>query len=191
MSFLTCASDLSPLFRLLDNYENVEKHEIKARPTPRRSFSPAFDVRELTDGYYLDGELPGVSQENIEIEFSDPTTLIIKGHAERNYNTETSEPIQSSPRRHQPTVEDEDDSDSDSTSSTRSVTSKSIAVPAQSKPADFHYWASERSIGDFQRTFSFPTRVDQDAVRASLKNGILSVVVPKATAPKIKKIRIQ
>ncbi|KAJ5662925.1 30 kDa heat shock protein [Penicillium longicatenatum] len=203
MSFLTCASDLSPLFQLLDNYDKHERRQ--TRPT-RRTFTPAFDVRELADAYYLDGELPGVSQENIDIEFSDPTTLVIKGHTVRDYkDTEpAAEPQESSPRWHQPTVEDEDedsDSNSDSSASVISANSatsaksaastKSTTIPAQAQPSKFHYWASERSIGEFQRTFTFSTRVNQDAVRASLRNGILSVVVPKETAPKPKKIRIQ
>jgi HSP20 family molecular chaperone IbpA len=39
-----------------------------------------------------------------------------------------------------------------------------------------HVWASERSVGEFQRTFSFLACVDQD--------NVLSVQVPKATATK-------
>jgi HSP20 family protein len=41
------------------------------------------------------------------------------------------------------------------------------------------YWISERSIGEFQRSFSFPTSVDVDRVNAGLENGILKVTVPK------------
>ena len=46
------------------------------------------------------------------------------------------------------------------------------------------YWVSERSVGEFHRSFSFPGRVDQDGVKASLKNGVLSIVVPKLAAIK-------
>ncbi|KAJ5927818.1 heat shock Hsp30-like protein [Penicillium verhagenii] len=202
MSFL--ASDFSPLFRLIDNYDKRGLHQTCSTPrAPRRTFAPAFDVRELDDGYYLDGELPGVSQDNIEIEFSDPTTLVIKGRTERDYKTSepklTLEPSaetlrESSPRQRQPTVEDEDESDSNDSDSTPSVTSASVkSTPVPTQPQTFkpHYWASERSIGDFQRTFSFSNRVDQDGVRASLRNGVLSIVVPKEIAPKPKKIRIE
>jgi HSP20 family molecular chaperone IbpA len=42
-----------------------------------------------------------------------------------------------------------------------------------------------------RRTFKFPGRVNQDAVKASLKNGVLSVTVPKAPAVVAKKIAIQ
>ncbi|KAJ6113707.1 30 kDa heat shock protein [Penicillium sp. IBT 18751x] len=190
MAFL-CNSDFRPLFRLLDDYET---HRTGAAPatststytpaTSTQTYTPAFDVRELNDGYYLDGELPGVSQSNIDIEFSDPQTLIIKGHSERAYQNDTNnaDSKQGTRRWRQPTVEDEEAASTDTDTDLDSVT-------PESQPS-FHYWASERSIGEFQRTFTFPTRVDQDAVRASLKNGILSVVVPKEAAPKTKKIRI-
>nr|AAV33735.1 30 kDa heat shock protein [Trichophyton rubrum] len=49
---------------------------------------------------------------------------------------------------------------------------------------------TERSVGEFNRVFKFPSRVDQDAVSASLKDGILSVNVPKAAPPTVKKINI-
>lgn len=44
------------------------------------------------------------------------------------------------------------------------------------------WWYSERSVGDFRRSFTFPTAVDQDHVDAKLDNGVLSISVPKATA---------
>jgi len=53
------------------------------------------------------------------------------------------------------------------------------------------YWVSERSVGSFARTFKFPNRVDQENVKASLKNGILSVVVPKAAQPASRRINIE
>ncbi|KAJ5670248.1 30 kDa heat shock protein [Penicillium maclennaniae] len=183
MAFL-CNSDFRPLFRLLDDYET---HRTGAAPaTSTQTYTPAFDVRELNDGYYLDGELPGVSQSNIDIEFSDPQTLIIKGHSERAYQNDTNnaDSKKGARRWRQPTVEDEEAASTDTDTDTDLA-----SVTPESQPS-FHYWASERSIGEFQRTFTFPTRVDQDAVRASLKNGVLSVVVPKEAAPKTKKIRI-
>jgi HSP20 family molecular chaperone IbpA len=39
---------------------------------------------------------------------------------------------------------------------------------------------SERQVGQFERTFTFLAKVDQDGVKASLNHGILSIVVPKA-----------
>ncbi|KAF2139888.1 uncharacterized protein K452DRAFT_289271, partial [Aplosporella prunicola CBS 121167] len=40
-------------------------------------------------------------------------------------------------------------------------------------------WLSERRLGHYQRTFTFPTDVDAAAIRARLGQGLLRVVVPK------------
>ncbi|KAL2822280.1 HSP20-like chaperone [Aspergillus cavernicola] len=46
--------------------------------------------------------------------------------------------------------------------------------------AEGSWWCMERSTGDFKRSFSFPNPVDHDHVDATLKNGILSITIPKA-----------
>jgi HSP20 family molecular chaperone IbpA len=65
-----------------------------------------------------------------------------------------------------------------------------VATPAEDTPAS-RYWLSERSVGTFARSFQFPTRVDQDNVKASLTNGILSIVIPKSVAPQSRRINIE
>ncbi|KAI5292190.1 hypothetical protein KEM52_006551, partial [Ascosphaera acerosa] len=55
-------------------------------PTLVKSFAPRFDVRETKSGYHLDGELPGVKQSDIDIEFADPHTLLIRGQVRRQYD---------------------------------------------------------------------------------------------------------
>lgn len=54
----------------------------------------------------------------------------------------------------------------------------------------YHVW--ERSYGAFERAFSFPTSVDQDKVKASFENGMLTVTLPKTKESKAngKKIAI-
>lgn len=49
--------------------------------------------------------------------------------------------------------------------------------------------ASERSrsVDDFWRTFNFPTAIDQDHTHAHLKNGVLSLEVPKSVKKQTKK----
>ncbi|KAL3455473.1 Hsp20/alpha crystallin family protein [Aspergillus heterothallicus] len=42
------------------------------------------------------------------------------------------------------------------------------------------WWCSERSVGDFRRSFSFPSPVDQDNIDAAFENGVLSITVKKA-----------
>ena len=42
-----------------------------------------------------------------------------------------------------------------------------------------HNWVSERTTGSFSRSFRFPGHIDQENVKAALKDGVLRVVVPK------------
>ncbi|KAL3453210.1 HSP20-like chaperone [Aspergillus insuetus] len=182
------ASDFSPLFRLLDDYDNHRSTRGQGQHTSVRSFAPRFDVRETQDAYHLDGELPGIAQKDIDIEFTDPQTLVVKGRSEREYHSSNiSENTSSSSTpaaEKQPQVEDAPESEG---TVVKTGGEKQVAKNVE-KP---RYWVSERSVGEFQRTFSFPSRVDQDAVKASLKDGILSVIVPKAAPPTSKKISIQ
>lgn len=187
--------DFAPLFRLLDDYDTHRSSKSNGFSSIR-AFSPKFDVKEVKDGYELHGELPGVDQKDVSIEFTDPHTLVIKGRTEREYTSGTPPAIEggaqhaqiedSSKSSHHATVEDEDAGETTiAKASSQEVANKQPEAP-KSK-----YWVSERSVGEFHRSFSFPSRVDQDAVKASLKNGILSIIVPKATTPSSRKINIE
>jgi HSP20 family molecular chaperone IbpA len=141
-----------------------------SRSHSSQTFSPRFDMREVNDTtYLLDGEVPGISQSDVEIEFLDSNTLVVKGHSRRDY-----ENVQV-PRT--------------AKSSDQAASSKSYQ-PTSPKEVSTKYWVSERQVGQFQRTFTFPARVDQDGVKANLKNGILSIIIPKAPADTAKKIRV-
>ncbi len=52
------------------------------------------------------------------------------------------------------------------------------------------YHRSERSAGRFTRTFTLPSAVDTNSIAAEYKNGLLTVVVPKAEEAKPKSISI-
>jgi len=52
------------------------------------------------------------------------------------------------------------------------------------------YFAVERSAGSFARTFSLPDVVDPDAVKADLKNGVLSLEIPKRPEAQPRKVNI-
>lgn len=206
MAFLSLLpSEFNPLFRILDDYDDAccskppMEHLRPSHLQHTRSFAPRFDIRESDDGYHLDGELPGVNQDNIDIAFTDPQTLVIKGSSQRNFSSSLTEPHQpgenpsesdseNTSKSLQPTVEDEEAS---GTVATAPTPKHSEVNPEPSHDSECKYWVSERSIGEFHRTFTFPTRVDRDAVRASLRNGILSIVVPKELASEFRKIRIE
>ncbi|RDH37748.1 HSP20-like chaperone [Aspergillus welwitschiae] len=94
--------------------------------------SPRFDLRETKDAYILDGDLPGVKKEDVTIEFSDPSTMNVRGRSVRSTEGE-----------------------------------------------DGNWWFSERAMGEFRRSFSFPAKVDREHVDAKLTDGVLSIQVPK------------
>jgi len=197
-------TSFTPLFRLLDEYGDYNNNLRQAhnRNPAARTFTPKFDVKETQEAYELHGELPGIEQKDVDIEFSDPTTLTVHGRSERSYTSGTPPagyvegPISqgkieggqagqagaNGSKGHQATVEDEP--------GTQGQVSKTGAAKGQPKEPEAKFWVSERSVGEFSRSFSFPERVDQDAVRASMKNGILSIVVPKAKKQEKRKITI-
>lgn len=169
-----------PLFRLLDDFDTYSRQaeavqagqaahscaqrrqQQRARQTrPQRpTFNPRFDVRETEDSYELHGELAGLERENVNVEFTDHETLVIRGRVERSYGQEaektpeTTEPaaVEAAPeaaaeatpsetettttepekRRHshQATVED-DPEDENTPSSSRAASPK----PEAAKPA--------------------------------------------------------
>jgi HSP20 family protein len=49
---------------------------------------------------------------------------------------------------------------------------------------------TERYIGKFRRSITLPTRVDANKVRASYRDGILTVTLPKAEEAKPKQIQV-
>jgi len=194
-------SSFTPLFRLLEDYDTYTNPRNSNNKNNRgsnimKSFNPKFDVKEIAEAYELHGELPGIDQKDVHIEFVDGQTLQVKGHVERSYQkgTPPSAAIEGSKtaaiedkkyHAHQPTVEDED--------AAEGGVSTEVQVAKSVKPAEpeVKYWVSERSIGEFSRSFTFPITVDQNAVKASMKNGILSVVVPKAKKHEGRKIMIE
>jgi len=192
-------NDFAPLFSILDDLTNgeVTRRQGTSKQNQERFFAPRFDLKEIKDSYVLEGELPGIEQKDIAIEFTDEHTLVVSGHSEV-HREEGTRPKQLEAGKdqgrikdvsHKPTVEDEGE-DSSSTQVVQQQ-QQSGDQPAEKQDPDHTYWVSERVSGSFTRSFSFPARVDQDAVKASLKNGILSITVPKAPAPESRRINIE
>jgi len=177
-----------------------------------RAFTPSFDIIETKDAYILEGELPGLSDKRaVIIEFTDHQTLLVKGKIEKVATTapaaqSEAKQITSGEEHHgekerpktppKPTVEDDIDEDDDGKSNILTPASTIVShqekkPEQQQKKEQIRYWVSERTIGSFQRTFSFPGLIDQDKVTARLENGILTIVVPKRQKLPSRKIEIQ
>ncbi|RKF65582.1 30 kDa heat shock protein [Golovinomyces cichoracearum] len=170
-SFITHdQSAVPPILRLLDEFDQYSRSNDRSERSPTKSFIPKFDIKELKDAYQLHGELPGIEQKDVEIEFTDASTLMIKGRSERSYSNGSGA-----------------GQSTDTSSDKNSVQKKGN----EHTDAGDKYWVMERTVGEFSRSFGFPAQIDQDAVKASMKNGILSVVVPKAKKQEGRKIMIQ
>jgi len=46
-----------------------------------------------------------------------------------------------------------------------------------------NYYRMERSYGSFQRVLSLPDDADQDKIKATFKNGVLTVAIPRKSLP--------
>ncbi|KAL7275001.1 hypothetical protein RUND412_002065 [Rhizina undulata] len=173
--------------------------------TETRVFSPNFDVRETSESYILDGELPGIEDKSkIDIEFTGPQTLEIRGRIERSYKQSSEHD-----RLHgQTTVQGttaggemllkndvvEFPLTAANTAAIKSPTRTNVAsIASVNVPSGVgtKYWVTERTVGEFQRSFSFPGKIDIDATKASLQNGILKIVVPKKNSGQARRIDIE
>jgi HSP20 family molecular chaperone IbpA len=57
-------------------------------------------------------------------------------------------------------------------------------------PEPYRMAYSEYGIGDYQRAFSLSDEVDKERIQATMKNGVLRLVIPKAAAVKTRKIAV-
>lgn len=105
-------------------------------------WSPALDVWDDKESFFVTAELPGMKKENIDISMHNGT-LTISG--ERKHEREQKEG---------------------------------------------ETFRSERYFGKFQRSVTLPAAVDAGKVKASYKDGVLTVELPKAEEAKPKHIDV-
>lgn len=151
-------------------------------------WTPKFDLHETPNTYVLHGEFPGIEKKDIHIEFTDEQTMSIRGRSER-VQTHSSEDDEAANK----------DASKEKDSGAQESNGKEVAHQDKSKQQvsankeqrpHLKYWVSERSFGEFARSFTFPSRVDPSGVVAKLDNGVLNLVVPKAAKPQGRKITV-
>jgi len=148
---------------------------------PTRAFSPNFDIHETPKEYVLEGELPGLDKNNLNIEFSDSNALIIRGKIEKKYTAGVPPGQRLEGTQMKGAITEGEKKEGD----------KKEEDEAKQDEEQVKYWVSERTVGSFQRSFNFPGEIDQDNVKANLENGILKIVVPKKEKRVARKIDIQ
>ena len=107
-----------------------------------RTWAPAVDIFEDREEIVVKAELPGLRQEDIDIELTGDT-LTLKG--ERKF---------------------------------------------EDAPRKDNYVRVERAYGQFQRSFTIGVPVRHDGVKASYKDGILEIRLPKSEETKPKKVQV-
>jgi HSP20 family protein len=111
-------------------------------PRQAIAFTPEFDVRETADAFVFKADLPGVREEDVDINISG-NRLMVSGKRE-----------------------EEETAESDT------------------------FFCCERSYGTFTRSFTLPEGIDADQVRADMKDGVLTLHVPKKAEAQPKKIAV-
>ncbi|MBT8331261.1 MAG: Hsp20/alpha crystallin family protein [Deltaproteobacteria bacterium] len=56
---------------------------------------------------------------------------------------------------------------------------------------DEQYYRKERTFGKFQRSFTLQESIKPEQVKASFKNGVLKIVVPRPTKEKAKQVTVK
>ena len=57
-------------------------------------------------------------------------------------------------------------------------------------PAGFRLVYGEYEVGDYERAFTLSDEVDKEKIQATIRNGVLKLVLPKAAAARTRKIAI-
>lgn len=76
-----------------------------------------------------------------------------------------------------------------------SITDEVITIKGQRSHEETvsqeHYWAQECYWGSFSRSWLVPVPIEPDKAQAALKNGILTIVVPKQAKSRTRVIKVK
>lgn len=203
--------DFSPIMNYIDEFDR----HFSRRHRFMNCFIPRFDLEEDAHNYYLYGDIPGATVNDITVEAHDDHTLVVYGKTfrpgpERNSEEQGTLKVGVEDREHGGDQKGEYGQQQQLAPTTQE---NQVAPPTQNypppptQPAQVHphhqrhgttpfatlqsepqpqftasghrILLSERLVGDFTRTFAFPTPVIEAGVQASMENGVLSLVVPK------------
>lgn len=112
-------------------------------PTKSVVAMPKIDIKEKKDSVVVNAELPGVAEEDIEVEITE-NVMTISGEKKEEKETEKE-----------------------------------------------GYYYKESHSGLFTRSFSLPSEVAAEKAEANVKDGVLTITIPKVEAKKPKKVTIK
>jgi len=194
MYFNMCSSLLNnSLFSMYDDLFNVSNrllfndfcsptyyvysYSVKNKPQ-KETFSPSINVSEDNHCYYLNVDLPGMTKDQVKMEFNENESLLTisgermpnKDHLQNNNEDESS----CSTSNQNDTTETENE-----TNSTNNT-----------EQCDRKYSLKESYYGKFERTVKIPKDADFNSIQATMENGLLKITISK-TEKQIRSIQIQ
>lgn len=140
--------------------------------TGKQCTYPAINVMEKDGEQIVFAQLPGLKKEQLNIEI-EKNLLKLSSKTNSETKTEKSEPVEESQSTEQEAQPE-------------TAVDQETRKEAENKKVIF----SERRQTDFERTVMVPYRIDAENVTAELKNGILTVKLPRTEADKPRKIEI-
>ncbi|KAI7898351.1 HSP20-like chaperone [Cokeromyces recurvatus] len=142
---------------------------------------PATDMIETPEHYELHAELPGYDKSNIKIELADNHTLVLSGSIKKQLESKSVEPDTDTD------IENQSDKEKKQLATTQTRDNQVNIFNEEGR----QWWVKERISGSFTRSFSFPSPIKADNIKASYENGILKVIVPKTIENNPKIINIE
>ena len=135
----------------------------------RRRFVPRVEAVEREDHYFVRAELPGVESADLDIAVEEGV-LTIKGHRAEGFGAEES------------TVDVKASADE-----------PAADAEATNDDADDGAVTTANEVDSFERRIRFNGEIDEAAVKARYRNGLLSITIPKQKAPEpvIRSIPVQ
>jgi len=133
--------------------------------------TPPVDIRQTPTDFYLDLELPGVTDKSsVSIQWTSTRTFLVEGWINRP-NVDSAKPVakQTNGSANPPNSAGDEP--------TKSETNGDAVV-------DDGLVLAERVTGHYARNFDFPVDVDMKGMKATLDAGLLTIRVPKKESEK-------
>jgi len=128
---------------LHDEIDRLFEDAIFTPATMKTAIMPAVNIREKNGAILIEADLPGLKEEDIEVEIGNDFVTL---RGERKSEEETKEK---------------------------------------------NYYRKESTWGSFSRTIALPVEIKSEKATAEMKNGILTLTLPKAQPPKTKTIKLK
>jgi HSP20 family protein len=163
---------------------------------------PAMNVWSGQDGALITAEAPGVEPDSLDISIVGETLTLSGDRGDQ----ELQEGVERTGLRRcfVPRVDImERDGDITLLADMPGVSSDSVDITLEKniltirgavqfeRPEGYDRAYAEYAVGDYERTFALSDEVDRDRIEASVKNGVLRLLLPKAEAAKARKIAVK